>query len=176
MTTTIRPLYRLCHPDWAASAFSGAGSAMYPGRWNNLNHKCVYAAASVALALCEQAVHFDDTPPDLYKVFRVDVPESLITYPDTLPSGWAADGVVQVARDFGSAWLASGVSLALALPSKVVPHEMNFLLNPAHLAFASLVISPQPDLVLDARFPVAQRPAPVPTKKARGGVVRQRKQ
>jgi hypothetical protein len=44
-----------------------------------------------------------------------------------------------------------GASLALRVPSVVVPSEFNFLLNPAHDAFGTVVISAIAPLAFDAR-------------------------
>ncbi|MFB9868734.1 RES family NAD+ phosphorylase [Vreelandella sulfidaeris] len=46
--------------------------------------------------------------------------------------------------DVGDGWLASDQSLALALPSVVVPRELNYMLNPAHPLFAEIVSSAEP--------------------------------
>ncbi|RMS24040.1 hypothetical protein ALP71_02375, partial [Pseudomonas coronafaciens pv. garcae] len=40
---------------------------------------------------------------------------------------------------FGDAWLASGQSLALAVPSVIIPREYNYLLNVQHPEFQAVV-------------------------------------
>jgi RES domain-containing protein len=45
----------------------------------------------------------------------------------------------QETADFGDAWIESGASLALAVPSIIVPMSWNYLLNNEHPAFANMV-------------------------------------
>lgn len=41
--------------------------------------------------------------------------------------------------EIGDSWLESQSSLALAVPSVVVPRETNYLINPAHVSFKAMV-------------------------------------
>ena len=47
-------------------------------------------------------------------------------------------GGMPALRDLGTRWAVSGGTVALRVPSAVVPGEQNFLLNPRHPDFARL--------------------------------------
>ena len=49
-----------------------------------------------------------------------------------LPAGWEAEPPGQVSIRFGTAWVRSGRSALLVVPSVIVGEESNVLINPAH--------------------------------------------
>lgn len=49
---------------------------------------------------------------------------------DALPENWQKN--VTETRNLGDHWLRSFDSVMLAVPSAIVPHTKNYLLNPAH--------------------------------------------
>ncbi|WP_155497227.1 RES family NAD+ phosphorylase, partial [Pseudomonas syringae group genomosp. 3] len=54
---------------------------------------------------------------------------------------------------FGDAWLASGQSLALAVPSVIIPRESNYLLNVRHPEFQAVVATVKElEFVVDSRL------------------------
>lgn len=55
-------------------------------------------------------------------------------------------------RDYGDAWLASLSSLALSVPSRVIPLERNVLLNPRHPAMAIVTVALTEPFVFDDRL------------------------
>jgi RES domain-containing protein len=85
----------------------------------------VYLAEHPALAALELRVHLDlpfALLPADFVLMRVVLPDN----PNTLfPSG--ADSV-----EIGDAWLAKARSASLRVPSVLVPHAWNILLNPGH--------------------------------------------
>jgi RES domain-containing protein len=52
----------------------------------------------------------------------------------------------------GDAWVKAGNSVILAVPSAIVPNELNLLLNPRHPNFAKIDIHVATDFVLDRRL------------------------
>jgi RES domain-containing protein len=69
-----------------------------------------------------------------------------------LPSDHAAWPAPASTRSIGDAWVASGVSAGLTVPSAVTPGERNLILNPAHPGFAdAVVIGESRKLVMDRR-------------------------
>ena len=52
----------------------------------------------------------------------------------------------------GDQWLASGQSCILEVPSVIVPHESNYILNPKHPDFSSIQIGDPIDLDIDQRL------------------------
>ncbi len=65
-------------------------------------------------------------------VVDVDVP--------SLPKNWKSYPAPRNVRAIGDAWVASGKSAVLRVPSVLVPSESNFLLNPRHPEYTNLVI------------------------------------
>jgi RES domain-containing protein len=59
--------------------------------------------------------------------------------PDPLfPPDWRDDPPPSLTAEIGDEWLESGVSLALAVPSLIVPEQHNVLLNPQHVDFRAV--------------------------------------
>jgi len=116
--------FRIVAPRWTASAFSGEGAAKFGGRWNSPGRRVIYLAGSRALAALEMLVHL--TSPGSrakpYQMFEVLIPRDHI---HDAAAGADTAGI-------GDAWLASGKSLALRVPSILIPAESNYLLDPAH--------------------------------------------
>ena len=118
---------------------SGHGAYLYGGRWNLPGRALLYTAEQRAMALLETLVHLpvEDLPDDMY-LLTLDVPDDtsrqLIT-PADLPPDWQRLSLPQPTATIGHAWLQAGSSLALQVPSVVMPQERNLLLNPAHPEF-----------------------------------------
>lgn len=145
--------YRLVKKKWAASAFDGEGAKRYGGRWNGRGRRCVYLASSESLAILEVMVHLDDYRLlDHYALFRVELTNiSLMRLSEkALPSNWREDPAPPETAAIGDEWLQSKSSLALAIPSVIVPRELNYMLNPGRpdyeaLARSATQISFEPD-------------------------------
>ena len=69
-----------------------------------------------------------------------------------LPSGWNAIPHGHASAAFGGAWLGSVASLALELPSVVVPQARNLLVDPLHPASSRLRLLDQTPFRLDQRL------------------------
>ena len=52
----------------------------------------------------------------------------------------------------GNRWITSGRSAVLQVPSAVIPHEMNYLLNPAHSDFAAIQVGETFEVETDPRL------------------------
>jgi RES domain-containing protein len=114
----------------------------------------VYTAESRALALLEQLVHFDaDIIPAAFVVIRVEVPDGVIEGLDAVPPHWRDTGPgLAWTTTFGNQWLAERRSLALRVPSVVVPDERNLLINPNHPDFAIVNVGPARPFDIDPRL------------------------
>lgn len=69
-----------------------------------------------------------------------------------LSDGWDVSPAGSVSQQVGDDWLATGKSLALRLPSTLVPEEPNFMINPAHPKFSEAVIGSQREFSFDPRL------------------------
>lgn len=147
--------WRITKAKHAATAFSGAGAKASGGRWNNPGTAIVYTAGSTSLALLEMLVHLQ--APDLlqhYVIFEVSFDEALMRTiaPAALPKTWRRSPPPAKARRVADDWVAGGESAVLRLPSVIVPHEWNYLLNPAHPEFPRITISPKQSIRFDPRL------------------------
>jgi len=149
------PAYRITKRKWAATALDGEAAKRYPGRWNQRGHPVIYTASSRSLAILEILVHYEDHEllDEHFVCIPLQIPrESLLPPSDPLPDDWRADPPPPSTRALGTAWLASNESLALTVPSTLVPAENNYLINPLHPDFDKLVIGEPEPLDLDSRL------------------------
>jgi RES domain-containing protein len=68
--------------------------------------------------------------------FEIDVPDALVLQPENLPAESKTDPVSPASRRFGDEWLDGRRSVALRVPSAIIPVEFNCLINPLHQAFS----------------------------------------
>jgi RES domain-containing protein len=147
--------WRVVKGKHARTAFSGEGARIYEGRWNSAGVPMVYCSENLALAVLEILVH---TQPvvmrDKWRAFRVSWSEGIMTALELkkLPKGWNAEPPSATSKVIGDEWVKSGRSAVLALPSVIIPLELNFLLNPRHRDFGKIKIKEAGDFVLDQRL------------------------
>jgi len=137
------------------TAFSGEGARLYGGRWNSPGTSMVYSAQSRSLAVLEMLVHLDTAELlDKYVFFDITVDKSLILVlaEGDLPHNWQANPAPSRLKVIGDAWAESNASVALRVPSSVIPAEFNFLLNPKHVDFAKVRIGEPEPFRYDARL------------------------
>ncbi len=116
---------------------SGQGGLRAPARWHHAGAPIVYTASSPASALLEVLVHLElgDLAhlPDSYQLLRIDVSDSIFIAEldeSSLDPDWRKLSVVT--RTIGDTWLEQSASALLAVPSAIVPHTRNYLINPSH--------------------------------------------
>ena len=120
-------------PKWLDSAFSGEGARLAGGRWNAKGVRMVYLASSLSLAALELLAHIDyERALNEFKAISVDFDESLLLSVEaaSLPANWGEN--LASTQALGNAWVERQASALLAVPSRIVPVERNYLLNPAH--------------------------------------------
>lgn len=135
-------VWRLTKAKYAATAFDGEGARLHGGRWNRPGRAVAYASDSAALATLEQLVRVQDVR--LLKGFVLipaEVPDDAVDALDVtrLDASWRRHPPLESTMDAGDDWLTAGSTLALRVPSVVVPGE-NVLINPAHPRFAEVRI------------------------------------
>jgi RES domain-containing protein len=126
-------------PAYEADDLSGKGAEITGGRWNEKGVAVVYAAESRSLACLETVVHLaaGGLPLNRYLV-EISIPEPIWAAaqretPASLPVGWDAEPASRASISFGTAWLRSGGSAVLVIPSVIIPEECCVLINPARL-------------------------------------------
>jgi RES domain-containing protein len=134
----------------------GEGPRRIGGRWNSPGRPVVYAASHLSLSIVEVLVHTDpDLIPDDLTAFEIDVPADATIASvgaGDLPAHWADIPNHPACRELGDAWLQRGEHPLLAVPSAVVPEELNYLINPAHPAAAGLRVVQSRPFVFDPRL------------------------
>jgi RES domain-containing protein len=134
------------------SPLDGEGAPRVGGRWNSSGHAAVYTSESLALCLAKSLVHITGSLPRTYLNFKIYVPDDAIEILDaqSLESRWEEN--LAYTRSVGDEWLTSRRSLALAVPSVVLPESTNFILNPLHPRSAELRLIAQRPFTFDARL------------------------
>ncbi|MEO8372761.1 MAG: RES family NAD+ phosphorylase [Candidatus Solibacter sp.] len=145
-----RRIYRVCRARYAR--LSGEGASLAGGRWNSPGRAVVYMAESVSLAVLENLVHMS----------RQDFPTGYVCVAAILPGNLtiSSERVLRLrpglreltAQGLGDWWLQSNQSAVLEVPSVIVPHEHNFLLNPAHPDFPKIATDPPALFHFDLRL------------------------
>lgn len=148
-------VWRLVKEKYADSAFSGEGARQAGGRFNSPGRSVVYTSESLALAELELLVHLPTSHLlASYVAFRAHLSDETVETLDraTLPSTWRESPVPRSVQAVGAEWLHSGASLALQVPSAVVPAEDNVLINPEHVRFEKVTIDGPFDPDVDERL------------------------
>jgi RES domain-containing protein len=149
-------VWRICRQPYVASALEGVGGMYTSGRWHRKGHPVVYAASSAALAALEVLVHVEPliAPTDL-RLLTIEVPDDLereTLDPAALPAGWSAVPAPPALQALGSSWLSSLRTVALIVPSAVIPIERNVLLNPRHAEAHRARITDDQPFTFDTRL------------------------
>lgn len=151
MPLTVWRIVTHTHLD---TAFTGLGARLYGGRWNPPGTALVYTAAHPSLALLEMLVQ--DTPLRAhYCLVPATLPDDLALETlaeSSLPADWRDPAARHALRARGTAWLARKRSVALLVPSAVMPFENNVLLDPQHPDFYRIELGAPLDLTTDTRL------------------------
>ncbi|WP_456418188.1 RES family NAD+ phosphorylase [Thiolapillus sp.] len=134
-------VYRLIKAKYADDPLDPQGAKLYGGRWNSKGMAAVYASDSIALAALEKLVHLHRNDVlNHFVLCEITLrDEAVMTLAgDALPKDWRDDPPPSSTAAIGDEWLASGESLALAVPSTVVPQQFNLLINSSHHGFGKL--------------------------------------
>ncbi len=109
----------------------------------------------MALAHLEQLVHIGrENAPDDLVACAVDIPDDAIETcdPASLPAYWRNEPPPRELAEIADAWVLSGTSLGLRVPSAVSPEDANIVINPQHHRISELRIGEPFDVVLDPRL------------------------
>ena len=141
-------IWRISKQRHAQTAFTGEGARRFGGRWNLPGAAMVYCASSLSLAALETFVHMEiEDAGNLLVAIPALIPDELFieTLAVTdLPVNWRDYPAPSTLAELGNAWLSTGKSAVLQVPSAVIPIEFNVLLNPNHPDFRRIEIG-EPD-------------------------------
>lgn len=137
---------RLHHGHRSASDYGG--SLIVPSRWNPPGTPMLYCSTTLSLACLEILVHLSpDEIPAGYAYSAAEFEDD----PETAGFRGALSDLDSTRR-YGHAWASSRRSLALLVPSVVVPVEFNLLLNPTHSRFPDVIWGPPAPFEFDPRL------------------------
>lgn len=148
-------VWRIVQTRYADAAFSGEGARRAGGRFNSPGTALVYTSESLALAELEILVNLPtDRLLTSYVAFRAGIPEDAMDSLDRtrLPENWRDAPAPRSVRSLGDRWVAAEESLALRVPSAVVPAETNVLINPRHPSMDRIEIIGPIDPEIDERL------------------------
>lgn len=151
----MRRVYRIALAKHARD-LSGRGARLTGGRWNAKDTAVIYTSESRSLAAMEYLVHVSltDIPPEI-KIVSIGIPEMTIPKqidPSDLPRDWRKSPAPFLLGDIGTRWVSSMESLLLRVPSAVVMHEFNILINPTHPDMKSVKIIEVESFIYDERL------------------------
>lgn len=135
---------------------SGTGARIYGGRWNRKGIGILYTSESRALATVEYIVHvsLSIAPTDLsiasLEISGPIIPKVIST--SELPANWYDYPGPSDLAELGTNWVLANDSLLLSVPSAVIKHEFNILINPSHPDMSHVTISHVEDFTFDERL------------------------
>jgi RES domain-containing protein len=129
-------LYRISEDRYSLS-LQASGVA---NRWNDPGQFVVYLSTSRSLATLELIVHRGRLVRSKHfhvMVISVAAEESLVRQVllKDLPPNWKQIAGHTSTRNIGAAWYQAQESLLLKVPSAVIDHEYNYLVNTRHPLF-----------------------------------------
>jgi RES domain-containing protein len=147
--------WRIVKSRYASTAFDGEGARTNGGRWNSVGVRVAYGSGSVALATLEVLVGLQKAGVlSSYSLTSAQFDEDSVEIlsPESLPDNWRRYPAPPEIKTLGDRWVIEQRSLALRVPSAIIPTEANYLLNPAHPDFASVAIAAPVPFAFDDRL------------------------
>ena len=147
-------VWRLVTVRFAKSAFSGEGARLYGGRWNRKGIPLVYTSGSQSLAMLEMLVQ-DEPLRARYVMIDVHIPKAVTIdriRVEDLPADWRDVAAREKLQAIGTKWAVKHSAAVLAVPSAVVPSEINYLLNPLHPDFRRIKTGRPQKVMTDPRL------------------------
>jgi RES domain-containing protein len=149
-------LYRISQEKYADD-LSGNGARLFGGRWNSEGLFAIYTSSFRSLALLETLAH---TPAKMlrekvYMLVTLSIPDTIkpeILDKEKLTTGWDAPDTRLFTKKMGDKFLRAKNRLLLAVPSVLMPEEMNFMINPLHTDLKRLRIINKRRIVFDSRI------------------------
>ena len=146
-------VFRITDARFVADPLSGLGAALAGARWNSKGTRMGYTSSSRSLAMMELLVHVGrENVPATKVLLSIEIPEKVIIDLAPLPTGWEGLPYRASVQAVGDAWISARSSLALRVPSAIIPDEFNVLVNPSHPDFGKIVIGKSTSLVWDQRL------------------------
>ncbi len=146
-------VYRITNTKYAHD-LSGTGAALFGGRWNRKGTPLLYTGESREIALLETIVH---TPPLLIPsldLLILEIPDDSVTKltAKQLPLNWQDYPAPAILAQLGEKWVQDGKTIALKVPSCIVPSAHNYLLNCRHPEYGRVKLIERSAFRFDGRL------------------------
>ena len=107
---------------------------MYPGRWNKLGVPVLYTGSSEAIAALEFIINASMKLMEDVEILEIEIPDDSITEIaiNELPENWRDYPAPPILAEISSKWVSEGKTLALSVPSAILPKTRNIIINPYH--------------------------------------------
>jgi RES domain-containing protein len=133
------------------SELTGAGAALYGGRWNHPDHPALYLGLSTASCALDTFMLAGHVPCLPLKLVELQLPDDPALYKEPnlqqLPEGWDALPADKASMDFGTTWLERTEHLGLILPSATMDQTRCLMINPKHPAMKQVTIVQSTDFI-----------------------------
>jgi len=136
--------WRLIEQVYAKDAFGGEGARVLGGRWNSPPYPVAYTSATASLAILEVLANvFRPKLLEYFVLASCTFDESLVSLVevDQLPKNWRDPRSPIELKNVGDEWIRSERSAVLSVPSVIIEHERNYLINPVHRDFRKIKLS-----------------------------------
>ncbi len=146
-------LYRISSEKYAQSL----GASGRANRWNVSKQYVIYASSSRSLAALELLAHRNAIMEGLkYKMVVIEFPGQkgtveIMDEKKLLPN-WHLLQYRANTQKLGGVWYEQKSSVALKVPSAIIPYEFNFVLNTQHPGFSQVKIERLEDFNWDQRL------------------------
>jgi RES domain-containing protein len=151
-----RSVWRITKARYAGRAFDGEGARLQGGRWNRPRVAIVYCSATLSLAALEYFVHLEpDLAPQELVAVAADLPPGLPAETlkiEDLPPDWRSYPAPEHLKELGTAWARANRTAVLFVPSVVIPHEQNVLINSGHPDFPRIRLRKAEPFSFDPRM------------------------
>lgn len=137
-----------------SSDITGAGAAMYGGRWNKKGSPVLYTGENKEIALLETLVHIPQGIAPALDILTIEIPDNSIREIkiSDLPGNWANYPAPSVLAEIAEKWIESNQSIALKVPSCIIHSTSNFILNCRHPQYNSIKVIDHQKFHFDSRL------------------------
>jgi RES domain-containing protein len=114
----------------------------------------LYCAMTLSACMLENLVHSSALPKNRVAI-AAEIPDGVALVAmdsSNLPSDWNSPAHLSSTQDIGTNWARSGTSVVLFVPSAIVFHERNVLINPLHRDFARIKFGAPNPFAFDPRL------------------------
>ncbi|CAG5071899.1 hypothetical protein DYBT9623_03875 [Dyadobacter sp. CECT 9623] len=148
-------VYRIIREKFKENPLSTEGSRLFGARWNPKGIGVLYTTTTPELGLIETLAHapgvrYEDLP--LYWLSSINMPDDIRYFSRAeMPDFWQ-DRNYDRTQFWLHQWLTNPDTLAVGLPSVIVPFSFNIIIHPRHPNFEQVTLLSQERIPIDRRI------------------------